>query len=46
LRFLNNKLPKAKFDNKAKKTVGFATKKEIEAEDDGHSLKHLKKARS
>jgi hypothetical protein len=43
---LNNKLPQAKFDNKAKKTVGFATKKEIEAEDDVHSLKHLKKARS
>ena len=35
MRFLNNKLPQAKFDNKAKKTVGFATKKEIEAEDDG-----------
>jgi hypothetical protein len=27
LRFLNNKLPQAKFDNKGKKTVGFATKK-------------------
>lgn len=29
LRFLNNKLPQAKFAERAKKTVGFATKKEI-----------------
>ena len=29
LRFLNNKLPQAKFESKAKKTVGFVTKKEI-----------------
>jgi len=27
LRFLNNKLPQTKFESKAKKTVGFSTKK-------------------
>ena len=29
LRFLNNKLPNSKFVERGKKTVGFATKKEI-----------------
>lgn len=47
---MNNKLPQAKFESKAKKTVGFVTKKEIEFDKNyvgtEVKIKQLKKAKS
>lgn len=50
LRFLNNKLPQAKFGERAKKTVGFATKKQIQFDEESFEtekkLKFFKKVKS